>query len=292
MNLRFHSLKALAALCVVVAIGMATPPTAQLAANAVVDPGTPTLDLLLPDAAQFPGPRPAVVIVHGGGWARGDKADQREKLTAKALTERGYAAISINYALFTYRDGPWKGPQTYDAWPRNVNDVVSVLSWITRKGTDHRIDPERVALLGYSAGAHLALLAAYGKDQDIIRGRIQLKDIPSIRAVVAVYGTHDLAQFGANIFERGAQPDEKRSIVASPITYLHAKQPPTLVIHGDADTTIPVSLAHDFATKLAEKNILHELVIVPGARHGFALGTPNAGESTDALFRFLSTYLD
>lgn len=255
------------------------------------DPGTPTLDLAVPPADLFPGPRPVVVIIHGGGWARGDKADKREKITMEALKARGYAAVSINYALFAYRDGPWKGPLTYDAWPRNINDIFSVLAWLKRAGPNHRLDPDRVALLGYSAGGHLALLAAYGREQVRLRGAIPEEALCSVKAVISAYGIHDLKLFGTSVVQKGAKSGEDRVREASPANYLGHGSPPTLVIHGDADQTIPFSAAQDFEARLAAAKCPHALIAVPGGRHGFALSTPQAEPANNAFWAFLAEHL-
>lgn len=270
------------------AVTAATVPPPQLA---LPERRTPTFDLALPLDETFPAPHPVVVVIHGGGWAQGDKTDRRETLTMDALVARGYAALSVNYALFTFRDGLWKGPLTSDAWPGNVQDIVSVLSWIKHNGPNHRLDPGRVALLGYSAGGHLALLAAYGHDQDLIRGSVPAEHVSAVRAVISVYGIHDLKLFGASVFQAGARPGEDRISLASPINYLRPDSPPTLVIHGEADSTIPYSAAEDFAAELARRGHPHVFVAVPHGRHGFALSTPEAGPANDALWAFLSELL-
>lgn len=241
-------------------------------------------DVYCPDSEKWTGPRPAVLVIHGGGWARGDKADRREQITCSALAARGIVAVSLNYDMFTYENGPWKGKKTHEAWPHNLRDVEMALRWMKMEGAKaHNIDPERVALLGYSSGAHLGLLEAY----TLGKNGAKPGELPSVRGVVSVYGTHDLRLFGAFVFELKNADDDALVRRASPVTHLRPGVPATLVIHGEDDTTISPSVARDFVAKLEAAGVPHQSMFVPGRRHGFALGAPSEKPATDLAWRFL-----
>jgi acetyl esterase/lipase len=229
-------------------------------------------------------------MIHGGGWAVGDKADKREQITGNAFAEKGMVVVSMNYDLFRYRDGPWKGGKTHEAWPRNLQDVAAALCWLKSAGArSYGIDSGRVALLGYSAGAHLALLGAYalhGNDAEL-RGNRPAADLPAVRAVISVYGTHDLRLFGANIFKRGDAGDGELLARASPVTYIKKGAPPTLIMHGDRDATISPEIARAFAARLGEAGVKYELVMAPGRKHGFVLGAKQERECTGRALNFL-----
>jgi acetyl esterase/lipase len=248
------------------------------------------MDVYQPEPERWPGLRPTVLMIHGGGWAIGDKADRREQITGHAFAEKGLVVVSLNYDLFRYKDGPWKGGKTHEAWPRNLQDVAAALCWLKSAGARaYKIDSGRVALLGYSAGAHLALMGAYalhGDDAEL-RGHRPADDLAAVRAVISVYGTHDLRLFGANIFKRGDAGDEELLARASPVTYLRKGLPPTLVVHGDKDVTIAPEIARAFASRLGEVGVRHELVMAPGRKHGFALGASQERECTGLALKFL-----
>ena len=96
------------------------------------------------------GPFPALIVIHGGGWRRGDRFKDAVVPLAEMYARRGIASFSIGYRLST-RDAP--------SWPANIEDVVCAIRHIKENATRYRIDPERVSVLGHSAGGHLAAMA-------------------------------------------------------------------------------------------------------------------------------------
>lgn len=277
----------------VISLWFASSLRAAVVTNDITIPGgspSASMDVYQPEPGRWPGLRPAVLMIHGGGWAIGDKADKREQITGNAFAEKGLVVVSLNYDLFRYRDGSWKGGKIHEAWPRNLQDVAAALCWLKSvEARSYGIDAGRVALLGYSAGAHLALMGAYaldGNDAEL-RGNRPVADLPVVRAVISVYGTHDLRLFGANIFKRGDAGDEELLARASPVTYLRKGLPPTLVMHGDKDVTISPEIARAFASRLGEAGVKYELVMAPGRKHGFALGAKQERECTGLALKFL-----
>ena len=93
------------------------------------------------------GEHPVVVLVHGGGWIGGDKQDMA--FLAKPLTEAGFTCFSVGYRLAPAH-----------RWPACLSDVGAAVCWVKDHAQDYKGDPKRIALLGYSAGGHLACMAA------------------------------------------------------------------------------------------------------------------------------------
>ena len=121
----------------------------------------PALDAWLP---VKPGKiLPACLLLHGGGWTTGDKGDERERNMAKKLCKMGYAAFSANYHMALYEEGPYRGRRLQSAWPKCIEDCMEAVSFIRRNANQFSIDPEKIAVIGSSAGGHLALWLATEK---------------------------------------------------------------------------------------------------------------------------------
>lgn len=118
-------------------------------------PNLTSLDVYLPAGC---GPVPAVVWVHGGGWRRGDKALGSVDGKVRLANELGFALVAVNYRLSAEGAGV--------LWPDHGDDVAAALAWLRTEGPDLGIDPNRLALLGHSAGAHLVAVA--GTDPDLL----------------------------------------------------------------------------------------------------------------------------
>jgi alpha-L-fucosidase 2 len=206
-----------------------------------------TLDANIPDAAA---PQPAVLLVHGGGWEAGDKRTYI-KPWFTTLTEAGIAWFTINYRLAPQ----WKHPAA-------VPDIGSALIWIRSGAKRMRIDPKRIAIMGESAGGHLAALAALKKDS-------------KIAALVSFYGVHDLPlwfQQRGEIPQNIAKylPDTKPETLLnlSPSSWVKRDSPPMLLVHGTADKGVPHEQSVRLC-KLAEKaGARCELFLIEGAPHG------------------------
>ncbi|NOX44390.1 MAG: alpha/beta hydrolase [Caldiserica bacterium] len=241
------------------------------------------LDIYLPGGA---GPHPAVVLVHGGAWHTGDK--RRLAPLARFLAERGYVAFSINYRLapdFTF--------------PAALEDLRCAVKWIRAHAADYAVDPDRIAALGTSAGAHL--VALLGTAPEAV-GACGDPGIPSrIRAVIALFGPMDLLSAAGTPAERavegflgaaaGDAPDLWRE--ASPITWVSPDDPPFLLIHGRADRVVPYEESVRMADALRRAGVEVGLLIIPGAGHGFINrpDTPAARTAVAAILDFLDDTL-
>ena len=105
------------------------------------------LDLYLPPERPAGMRFPAVVILHGGGWRGGDKGANREINIGTTLARAGYVCASVNYHLADHAP-----------WPRNLHDCKNAVRFLRAKAGEYAVDPERMGVIGGSAGGHLALM--------------------------------------------------------------------------------------------------------------------------------------
>jgi acetyl esterase/lipase len=248
------------------------------------------LDLYLPvDSGDATALRPVVVYFHGGGWVHGDKATDREKEIGGALAGAGYVFVSANYLL------------GQKVWPTNLEDCQAAVRFIRSHAAEYRVDPGRVALMGASAGGHLALLLAYTADEST-----------RVKAVIDLYGITDL------LTRRDVNPDgsakdtldnahsaemlgvDRRKGVAlwkkaSPVYQITPAAPPTLIIQGLADPIVDHAQSSELDQILTGMHIPHQLLFLPGIGHQFDLETwKNQKMTTDlrpVVIGFLGQYL-
>jgi acetyl esterase/lipase len=182
-------------------------------------------------------PAPLLVFIHGGGWRSGQRSDYLIYLVDFA--KRGYITATVSYRLL--KDGPY---------PACAEDITDAVHWFFNNGENYGYDPNRIALIGGSAGAHLALLAAYGwKNPSARKDSTDVQEHGHrIKAVVDIYGPTDLTteyarnhklvtSFIAHSFKDAPELYKE----ASPIQYLDKSDPPTMILHGTSDDLVPIS---------------------------------------------------
>jgi acetyl esterase/lipase len=222
---------------------------------------------------------PGVLVIHGGSWQNGDN---KEFMALNAyLAARDFVVVSMNYRLAP----KWK-------FPAGRDDVLSAVAYLKVYGPEFGLDPNRLALLGRSAGGQLALLAAYTANE------------PAIRGVISVYGPTDL-KFGYDrpapkelLDTRGvletylggppAKADEAY-FAASPINFVNASSPATLLIHGLHDRHVSPEESERLETKLQEAKVRNLFVRLPWATHAcdWSFSGPCGQITTYAIERFL-----
>jgi acetyl esterase/lipase len=260
------------------------------------------LDIYLP--ARSPGdvaPRPAVVYFHGGGWDHGDKATERERNIGNHLAGAGYIFVSANYIVGN------------NAWPQNLYDCKNAVRFLRAHAKDYGVDPERIATMGTSAGAHLALMVAYTATEPALEPPAPYPTVSNrVRAVVDLYGitnlltrqltlpdgtptakpadSHAPAVFGG---KRTEKPEVWR--IASPVNHVTADSPPTFIAQGLADATVDYVQSVELANTLRAKRVPHELLLLEGVEHMFHLDrSPTVAlppHFQPALFAFLARHL-
>lgn len=237
------------------------------------------LDVYLP-AGRSPQATPVMVLVHGGGWSGGNKSEFNPYIDDFRRRLPGYAYVNINYRLVN---------GSGVLLPQQEADVAAALRFVKDNAGRYGIDAQRVVLLGASAGAHLALLQAY-KHPDT-----------AIRAVVDFFGPTDLVAMAEKPWHplvplalqtvlgktyRAAPADYR---AASPLAFVRPQCPPTLILQGGADPVVHPEQSRALADSLEAAGVAHELVLYPGARHGWQGATLH--RSFDTLQRFLERHV-
>lgn len=215
---------------------------------------TLALDAYVPEGE---GPFPAVIVVHGGGWVNGNKQSYVQPLF-DPLTKGGFSWFTIDYRL---------APQY--RYPAAVEDVEAAIRYVRANAKRYKVDPDKIAIMGESAGGHLVSLVGARSKPDT-----------KVAAVVSFYGVHD---FEAREVPKGkpTEPVEKflgvtdlspKSLKimreASPLTYVKAGMPPYLLIHGTKDAQVPYEQSPMMCDKIKQAGASCELFTVPDAPHG------------------------
>ncbi len=217
---------------------------------------------------------PALVVLHGGGWRNGDRGGWFAPHN-RYFASQGYVVFDVQYRL----SGVAK-------WPAPLEDVRAALRWIRAHGDEYQIDPARIALMGRSAGAHLALMAAFCPDEDT-----------KVSAVVSIYGPAEMrwekleshsAIFGLIGGSYEDMPAAYDS--ATPLNFVRDGLPPTLMIEGGMDTLVPYYHGDLMSRAMALTNTPFVLLRSPWSRHGFdaALSGLGAQLTLYHLDRFLA----
>jgi acetyl esterase/lipase len=229
-------------------------------------------DLYLPKARAK---APVIVAIHGGGWQIGNR--QFYRYWGLFLARAGYAVFAVEYRLAK--------PGVY---PAAVYDVKAAVQFVRAKAAEFDLDPDRIGLVGDSAGAHLASLVALGGDQytSAYRDDANAAVPANVKCVIGFYGVYDMmAQWTHDLTTRpndkivekflGASPMQNRRVYfdASPISYatVDHSQVRFLLIHGtDDDIVDPASQSGAFLTALTQAGIFVRRIIIPGAGHFWA----------------------
>ena len=190
------------------------------------------LDLYAPEGRAAEVRSPAVVIIHGGGWRKGDKGREREFVTGTTLAQAGYVAVSINYELGAAK-----------RWPTNLYDCKNAVRWLRVNAERLQIDPEKIGVIGGSAGGHLALMVAYTAGDPELSPKEPYPGISDrVSACVDMYGITNLLTRkvtlpdgtpteelkGKNGLFRGTREAVPETwALASPVTHVSKNSPPT-----------------------------------------------------------------
>jgi acetyl esterase/lipase len=225
------------------------------------------MDLYLPAAEAPPKGFPAVLIIHGGGWTGGEKRAAREQNIGTTLAKAGYVGASIDYLLAEKSASSAK--TLAQVWPRNLHDCKIAVRFLRKNASKYRIDPDRIGVIGGSAGGHLAAMVALTAPEDGLDPREPWGDVSCrVQAAVPMYGVHDLL-----LNPKEPLSEEERELLrrASPVTYATKDDPPALILHGTKDALVPLAQSERLAEALKKAGVDHELLVVEGAPHSFHL---------------------
>lgn len=185
--------------------------------------------------------RMATIHIHGGGFTGGSKDTLTERIQPYAA--HGYLAIASQYRLLGQA-----------AWPAMMDDVKAAIRWTRANAGRLGIDPARIAIVGYSAGGHLALTAAGTQNRQELEGNGGNAGVGTqVAACVAYYPVAE-----------GGPPS-----AAAPTTYVAESFAPTVLFHGVADTTVPIESSQRFFQRLRDAKVPAEFHSFAGQQHIF-----------------------
>ncbi len=224
-------------------------------------------DWYVPNTA---GPHPTILLVHGGGWVWGYDDDWAVAWMARKLVRHGYAVFDINYR--------WAGRN--GGFPHSIEDVKNAWAWLIVHSSRYHLSRRRLTLVGLSAGAYLALMAAYTRDKRLFPATDYPGAKLSANAVIAFYPPTNLTEARpiAHWWAFGVAEDfmsHWRSLhdgrgfrYASPVTYA-ANGMRTYILQGLLDVIVPFWQANELASRLKKYHIPVSVYMCPYASHAF-----------------------
>src|SRR6188768_1888991 len=233
------------------------------------------MDVYLP-ATRTATTTKVMIMIHGGGWNTGDKADFNEYVDSLKKREPSYAIFNLNYRL----------ANTPDLFPAQELDVKAAVEFIYSKRSEYKIS-DKFVLVGASAGAHLALLQGYKYPTPI-----------KPKAIIDFFGPTDLVSLYNNppnplvqptlLSVTGGTPATNNTLYtqSSPINFVSSQSPPTMVLHGGIDIVVSPSQSVSLDSKLFIAGVTHQYVFYPGEGHGWVGG--NLTDSFNKILAFLA----
>lgn len=214
-------------------------------------------------------------LIHGGGWIGGDKNDFAEAVNYFKVQLPYYAIVNINYRLAAL--------PAQNIWPTQLNDVNSAMSFLESKTTEYKINTNKIAIGGASAGGHLALLKAYKNNSG------------NIKTVVDLFGPTDMADlYNLNVsyqtlltlFMQGTPLSNASNYYnASPLNFVTSTVPPTIIFHGGIDATVPIRQSDSLNNRLMNVGVIKQYHIYPTEGHGWT--GSNATDTYNKMLLFI-----
>jgi acetyl esterase/lipase len=263
------------------------PPGIVYEADVVFGKGGPTdlaLDIARPE--KLDKPAPCIVFIHGGGWRGGNRQVHTSHILDFA--QRGYVVATVSYRLVPAA-----------RFPAQVEDVKCAIRYLRANGQRHQLDPQKIGAVGFSAGAHLAMLLGTMDAKDGLEGEGGHADTSSkVQAVVAFFGPTEL---GADDFPAtsagmvndflGSTKEEDAEIRrrASPITYVDKDDAPLFIYQGTKDRLVPHTQAFVMADAMTKAGMAGRVELLIGADHGW--GPPELSRTVDGTLAFFAEHL-
>lgn len=205
-------------------------------------------------------PGPTMLYIHGGGWQTGSK--EQYVLWYLPYLQLGMRVVAVEYRL------SGRAPA-----PAAVEDARCAFLWLAKNGAQYGVDPNQIVITGGSAGGHLALMTAF-LDDSMDKACGIPGPAPKARAVVDYYGATDLLPLvpedkpHRSKWLSGPYDPVEMTRRMSPLTWVRPGLPPVLMLHGDADKSVPYSDSVRLGEALSKVGVPNELVTVPGGAHG------------------------
>jgi acetyl esterase/lipase len=218
------------------------------------------MDLYLPKSDK---PTPVVINIHGGGWNKGTKESQTGFTT---FFKAGFTVVNIGYRL--------TGQATA---PAAVEDARCALLYLVKNAKVLNVDVNKIVVMGTSAGAHLALMAGMLGNDHRFDGNCPGVEKVKVAAIIDKYGITNVWDWGYGTLKTSKSAttwlgahgnDQKFAATVSPVSYVSKTTPPTFIVHGDADPTVPYEQSVDLHKKLEAAGVKTKFITVPGGLHG------------------------
>ncbi|MEO8406265.1 MAG: alpha/beta hydrolase [Chitinophagaceae bacterium] len=239
------------------------------------------MDLYLPPKSK--GLTPVVINIHGGGWNHGVKESQTGFNT---FFKMGFAVANIEYRL--------TGQATA---PAAIEDTRCALIYLIKNAKDLNIDVNKIVIMGGSSGGHLALMGGLlGNDHRFDTNCPGVDNI-KVAAIIDKYGIADVWDwgYGPNLTSKSATnwlgskaKDKEFAMTVSPMTYVNKNSPPTFIVHGDADPTVPYQQSVALHQKFVDMGVNTQFMTVEGGLHGKFTKEKNS-ELNKAIADFLKS---
>ena len=251
------------------------------------------LDIYLP--ANASNKTPLIVWIHGGAWMLNDKYSDMSYMpnTIKTFINKGYALASIDYRY-----------STEAVFPAQIQDCNQALNFLYQHAEQYKFNRNKIALIGFSAGGHLASLLGLSHNNGVKEFYANnQKPLFALACVLDFYGPSDLIAISSNpdtalnndrspvSLLLGAMAISRPDLAkkASPVTYIDKNDPPFFIVQGEKDESVPNTQSKLLSSWLSLQGVKNELIIVPNAPHyGEMFDAANIREQ---LFKFLATYL-
>jgi acetyl esterase/lipase len=239
------------------------------------------VDLYLVSNSQEP--TPIIINIHGGGWKSGTKETQGG---FSPYFKEGFAVANMEYRL--------SGQATA---PAAVEDTRCLLIYLINNAKELNIDVNKIVIMGGSAGGHLALMGGLlGNDHRFDTNCSSIKNI-KVAAIIDKYGITDVGDWAYGPQHKSKSPiqwlgdkakDDAFVKAVSPIFYVNKNSPPTFIVHGDADPTVPYQQSVDLYKKFQEVGVKSEFITVQGGLHGKFEKEKNK-EINGAIIKFIKS---
>ena len=230
-------------------------------------------------------PAPVLIFIHGGAWRTGKRADYLPYLLDYA--NKGYVTVTVSYRLVKQA-----------IFPAAVQDVNCAVKWVKAHAEAYGIDPDRIVLIGGSAGGHLAMMVGYGGGDALFNQDCPEGADSSVNAVIDLYGPVDLTTpYAIGTYQTleflGTTYDKNPEIfrMASPKTFISTDAPPTLIFQGTIDALVPVSQSDSLALWLTRAGVPNDYHRLKGWPHTMDLSVKVNEYCQFYIDEFLEKYL-
>lgn len=207
--------------------------------------------------ATNPTPTPIVINIHGGGWNKGSKETQTG---FGSWFKNNVAVANMGYRLSQVAPAP-----------AAIEDVRAVIAYVKYHAREFNIDPDKVIIMGGSAGGHLALMGGLlGNDKRFDKNCLPVADM-RVAAVINKYGVASIEAWKSNsvkqwLGENYGNNKVMRSV--SPVEYVDTENPPVYIVHGDQDPTVPIEISYELKEKLDKAGVYNEMHVIKDGLHG------------------------